>query len=123
MHILRSILRTLLTFSILIWCLGLIMGRGENRRLYWEAAGYAVIGAAGSTALLLLTLPFGFSREAPRERKLKSRPSDHYGKGIGKGMATVGPGKCLDCGRPLVPGSDYCRYHTDLRKDERERGR
>ncbi len=21
--------------------------------------------------------------------------------------------KCRTCGRPAVPGSDYCRYHTD----------
>jgi hypothetical protein len=120
---LRSILRTILTFSILVWCLGLVVGSRNESPLYWDAASYAFLGIGGCILLLLLTLPFGFSQTEPGPRKLKSRASDLYGKGVGKGMATAGPGKCLDCGRPVVPGSDYCRYHTDLRKEERDRGR
>jgi hypothetical protein len=122
-RILRSVLITVLTFSILLWCLGLIIGNRHENHLYWEVACYALYGIGGSILLLLLTLPFGFSHAEPEPRKLKARASDLYGKGVGKGMASTGPGKCLDCGRPVVPGSDYCRYHTDLRKEERDRGR
>jgi len=123
MHVIRSILRVILTVSIVVWCVGLMAGRSEERILYWQAATYALWGVAGAAGLLVLTLPFGFSAPTSEPRRLRRRASDLYGRDVGKGMASTGPGKCLDCGRPVVPGSDYCRYHTDLRHEERERGR
>ena len=123
MRTFRTILRTIITFSILVWCVGVVMGRSEEKPLYWEAATYSVWGMGGATLLLLLTLPFGLNLPEAQPRKLKKRASEHYGKGIKGAVKTAASGKCLDCGRPVIPGSDYCKYHTDLRKEERNRGR
>jgi|GEM_PF-1824726 len=124
MRIVRSILRIVLIFSILVWVTGFMMGNNPDKPLYWQGATIAVWGAAGSIALLILTLPFGLNLPAAQPRKLKKRASDHYGKGIrgASTQQTTSSGRCLDCGRPVVPGSNYCRYHTDIRKDERGRG-
>ena len=123
MRILRSVLRIILIFSIITWIIGFIMGNNPEKPLYWQIASYAVWGIGGCTILLILTLPFGLNLPAPQPKKLKRRASDNYGRGVGGGMQSTGAGKCLDCGRPVVPGSNYCRYHTDIRKDERDRGR
>jgi len=68
MRIVRSTLRIILIFSILVWVTGFMMGNNPDRPLYWEVASYAVYGAAGAIGLLILTLPFGFNLPAPRLR-------------------------------------------------------
>ncbi len=138
MRVVRTILRLVLLFALLAWSAGFVMGR--SKPLSWEIAGYAVYVAAGAAALLVLTLPFGFSHPtsssetgqrtvrvtedlAPGTRSRRSRRRSGGRSRRKETPEPSGPRSCLDCGRPAISGSDYCRYHTDLRREESQRGR
>ena len=103
MRRLRNILKICLFFSVLAWTLGFLFGKGVS--LTWSLAGLAVYLAPLSGAVLLVMLLTGLgSTQEERRRK------------AGETM------KCVECGRPSIPGSRYCRYHHDLKNEEQDPG-
>jgi hypothetical protein len=98
----RKILRVVLTLSILLWTVGFILGSGKE--LTWGLASLAAYTAPIS-GVLLITMALTGAGEAPQVTRRKA----------GETL------KCIECGRPSVPGSKYCRYHLDIMKDEEQR--
>lgn len=90
-------------FSVLIWTLGFILGTGVA--FTWSLAGFAAYLAPISAVVLIVMTVTGLG-EAPQDTRRKA----------GETL------KCVECGRPSVPGSKYCRYHLDIMKEEEERG-
>ena len=95
----RYILKICLFFSILIWTLGFLLGKGMS--LTWSLAGIAVYLAPLSGVILIIMLITGLGATAEEKRR--------------KAGETV---KCIQCGRPSIPGSQYCRYHLDIINEE-----
>ncbi|MCK4806462.1 MAG: hypothetical protein KAT09_02385 [Candidatus Aegiribacteria sp.] len=102
MRKLRKILKICLVFSILIWTLGFLLGKGVS--LAWDLAGMAAYLAPISGVVLIIMLATGLGA-SPEDIRLKA----------GETL------KCVECGRPSIPGSRYCRYHLDIMKEEEER--
>lgn len=102
MRNIRNILRICLTLSILVWTAGFIVGSGSE--LLWSIAGLAAYIAPISAVLLIIMALTGMGESVKEARR--------------KAGETL---KCIECGRPSVPGSKYCRYHLDLMKDEEQR--
>ncbi len=100
---LRNILKVCLVSSILIWTLGFLLGTGAS--LIWSLAGLAAVIAPISGVALIIMLATGLGAST-RDKRLKA----------GESL------KCVECGRPSIPGSRYCRYHHDIMKDEEDRG-
>jgi len=98
----RNVLRICLTISILLWTLGFILGKDAT--LFWSIAGLASY-VAPISAVLLIGMALTGLGQAPQEARRKA----------GETL------KCIECGRPSVPGSKYCRYHLDLLRDEEGR--
>ena len=103
MRRLRKILKMCLVFGVLIWTLGFVLGSGMS--FTWSLAGFAAYMAPISGVILLVMMLTRLG-EAPQDTRRKA----------GETL------KCVDCGRPSVPGSKYCRYHLDIMKEEEERG-
>lgn len=89
--------------SILVWILGFLLGSGLD--LTWALAGFAAYLAPISAVVLIIMLITGLGA-----------PMDEKRRRAGETL------KCVECGRPAVPGSSYCRYHLDIRKEEDDRG-
>ncbi len=102
MRNLRNILRICLTISILLWTAGFIVG--SRMSLLWSIAGMASYVAPVSAVLLVVMALTGTGESVQAARR--------------KAGDTL---KCVECGRPSVPGSKYCRYHLDIMKDEEQR--
>ncbi len=95
----RYILKVCLFSSILIWTLGFLLGKGVS--LTWGLAGIAVYLAPLSGVVLIIMLITGIGASQEEKRR--------------KAGETV---KCIQCGRPSIPGSQYCRYHHDIINEE-----
>ena len=91
----RNILKICLFSSILVWTLGFLLGRGMP--LTWSLAGFAVYLAPISGVALIIMLTTGIGESVEEKRR--------------KAGDTM---KCIECGRPSIPGSSYCRYHHDI---------
>ena len=99
----RTVLRVALFASIVLWTVGFLLG--PDAGLTWMLASLsAYVGPA--SAVLLITMMITGMGATQRERRKKA----------GETL------KCVECGRPSVPGSRYCRYHMDIMKDEEELG-
>ncbi len=103
MRRLRKILKICLISSMLVWTLGFLFGRGIS--LTWGLAGLAAYLAPISGVVLIIMLATGLGATQEEKRR--------------KAGETL---KCIECGRPSIPGSQYCRYHLDIIKEEEERG-
>lgn len=99
MRKLRKILKICLFFSMLVWTMGFLLGKGMA--LTWGLAGIAVYLAPISGVLLIVMLITG----------LGASPED-VRRRAGETL------KCVECGRHSIPGSKYCRYHHDIMKGE-----
>ncbi len=102
MRNLRKILRLVLLISIITWTVGFILGSGTE--ITWGLAALASYIAPASAVLLIGMAVTGLG-EAPEVTRRKA----------GETL------KCIECGRPSVPGSKYCRYHLDIMRDEEGR--
>lgn len=102
MRQMRMVLKLCLFFSIVIWTAGFLLGKGTP--LTWNLASVAAYMAPIFAVLLIIMLvtQLGATQEDIRR----------------KAGETL---KCVECGRPSVPGSRLCRYHLDIIKEE-ERG-
>lgn len=89
----RGVANVLLALGFLVWLAGFHFGPGNG--LLWRLAGYTpvAIGIALFLHIFAFLLP-------------SSRP-------VRNPVRKAEPRKCRTCGRPAIPGSDYCRYHTD----------
>ncbi len=87
---------------MLLWTIGLLLGRDVT--FVWGLAklmAYIIpISAVALIAMMVSNLG-----AAPQDIRRKA----------GEIL------KCVECGRPSVPGSKYCRYHLDLMKQEGDR--
>ena len=101
MRRLRNSLKILLFFSILIWTLGFLLGKGMS--LTWNLASLAVYLAPISGVILLVMLLTGVGATNEEKRR--------------RAGETL---KCIKCGRPSIPGSQYCRYHHDIISEEQD---
>jgi len=99
MRRLRNTLKILLFFSILVWTLGFLLGKGMS--LTWNLASLAVYLAPISGVILLVMLLTGVGATNEEKRR--------------RAGETL---KCIKCGRPSIPGSQYCRYHHDIMSEE-----
>jgi hypothetical protein len=97
----RKIIKYCLFFSILLWTLGFLLGRGVS--LTWGLATLSAYVAPASLLILIIMFATGLGA-APQDVRRKA----------GETL------KCVECGRPSIPGSRYCRYHHDLMKDDQE---
>ena len=88
-----------LTSSILVWTLGFVLGKGIS--ITWDLAGLAAYLAPISGVVLIIMLATGLGAD-PRDIRRKA----------GETL------KCVECGRPSITGSKYCRYHHDIKNDE-----
>lgn len=104
MRRLRTILKICLIASILIWTLGFLLG--SSRTFSWALAGLAAFLITLSAVGLIFMQISGIG--APPQ-EIRRKAGDTL--------------KCIECGRPSVPGSKYCRYHLDIKKEEEDRGR
>lgn len=104
MRRLRTILKICLIASILIWTLGFLLG--SSRTFSWALAGLAAFLMPLSAVGLIFMHISGIG--APPQ-EIRRKAGDTL--------------RCIECGRPSVPGSKYCRYHLDIKKEEEERGR
>ncbi|RKZ10253.1 hypothetical protein DRQ25_03565 [Candidatus Fermentibacteria bacterium] len=95
----RNILKILLFSSILVWTLGFLLGKGTS--LTWNLASLAVYLAPISGVILLVMLLTGVGATHEEKRR--------------RAGETL---KCIKCGRPSIPGSQYCRYHHDIMSEE-----
>jgi len=77
---------------------------GSDFTLLWSIAGLASYIVPAAAVLLLIMSLTGTGQSVQEARR--------------KAGETL---KCIECGRPSVPGSKYCRYHLDLMKDEGRR--
>lgn len=102
MRTLRKILKFCVIISILLWTLGFLLGSSVT--LTWALASIAAYVApiSGVTFLIMMIAGLGQTQQALRR----------------KAGETL---KCIECGRPSVPGSKYCRYHLDILKEEENR--
>jgi hypothetical protein len=100
---LRKILKMCLFYGILVWTLGFLLGSGIS--FTWALASFSAYLAPVSGVILVVMMITGLG-EAPQDTRRKA----------GETL------KCVECGRPSVPGSKYCRYHLDIMKEEEERG-
>lgn len=103
MRRLRSILKICLYASILVWTLGFLFGKGVS--LSWSLAGLAVYLAPLSGVILLVMLLTGLGASQEEKRR--------------KAGETL---KCVECGRPSIQGSRYCRYHHDIMNETQDPG-
>jgi hypothetical protein len=99
---LRNVLRICLILSILLWTTGFVAGSGMT--LLWSIASLASYVAPVSAVLLIAMALTGTGESVQAARR--------------KAGETL---KCVECGRPSVQGSRYCRYHLDIMKDEEQR--
>ncbi len=99
MRRLRTILKICLIASILIWTLGFLLG--SSRTFSWALAGLAVLLIILSAVGLIFMHISGIG--APPQ-EIRRKAGDTL--------------KCIECGRPSVPGSKYCRYHLDIKNEE-----
>ncbi len=99
MRKLRKILKICLFFSMLLWTIGFLLGKGMS--LTWGLAGIAVYLAPISGVLLIVMLTTGLGASPEDVRR--------------KAGETL---KCVECGRPSIPGSRYCRYHHDIMNED-----
>lgn len=99
----RRILRVVLMISVLLWTAGFILGRGVG--MTWALAGMASY-VAPLAALVLIIMALTGMGEAPQVTRRKA----------GETL------KCVECGRPSVPGSKYCRYHLDVMSEDEDPG-
>ncbi|MCD4700938.1 MAG: hypothetical protein K8S24_03685 [Candidatus Aegiribacteria sp.] len=98
MRKLRKILKICLVSSMLIWTLGFLFGKGVS--FTWGLAALAAYIAPISGVILIVMLATGLGA-SPQDIRRKA----------GETL------KCIECGRPSIPGSRYCRYHHDIMKD------
>ena len=77
---------------------------GSGMTLTWSLAKLAAYIAPASAAILIVMMLTGLGA-APQDIRRKA----------GETL------KCIECGRPSVPGSKYCRYHLDIMKEEENR--
>lgn len=77
---------------------------GSDLALLWSIAGLASYVAPAAAVLLIVMSLTGAGQSVQEARR--------------KAGETL---KCVECGRPSVPGSRYCRYHLDIMKDEERR--
>jgi len=99
---LKKIIKLCIVISILIWTLGFLLGSGMT--LTWSLAKLAAYLAPASAVVLIVMMLTGMGA-APQDIRRKA----------GETL------KCIECGRPSVPGSKYCNYHLDIMKEEENR--
>ena len=99
---LRTILTICLISSILVWTLGFLLG--SSRSFTWALAGLAAFLTPLSAVGLIFMHISGLGAPPQEVRR--------------KAGDTL---KCVECGRPSVPGSNFCRYHLDIKKEEEGR--
>ncbi len=97
-------MKNCLIASILIWTLGFLLG--SSMTFTWALAGLAAFLIALSAVGLIFMHISGIGAPPQEVRR--------------KAGDTL---KCIECGRPSVPGSKYCRYHLDIKKEEEDRER
>jgi hypothetical protein len=97
--------RFLMLAGILLWIGAFFVG--PDNSLIWGAGkwgiGVLILGCIVRLVLFLI----------PSKRSAAMLRKKRHGE----------ERKCLECGRPAVPGSQYCRYHTDVmnRPEEAEK--
>lgn len=89
----RTVANIILFLALVLWGLAFFFGP-ENIEL-WKA------GKIGAYGIILGALFHVFGLIAP---------SHSRNRGTGRSTETR---KCTICGRPSIPGSIYCKYHTD----------
>jgi len=92
---LRKILKICLVSGLLLWTLGFLLGTGMS--LTWTLAKLAALLAPISGVVLAVMMITNIGA-APQDLRRKA----------GETL------KCIECGRPSISGSRYCRYHHDL---------
>ncbi|MBD3370845.1 hypothetical protein GF402_10870 [Candidatus Fermentibacteria bacterium] len=91
----KSFSYVLMSLGILAWCVAFFFGPNTQ---FWVLGKPGVIAAGAGFFFYLLCF-----------LSPKTRP--------GKAKSSKGPTrKCRICGRPALPDSDLCRYHTDEQK-------
>ncbi|MEN8209938.1 MAG: hypothetical protein ABFR50_11885 [Candidatus Fermentibacteria bacterium] len=103
MRSIRSILKIVLFSSVLAWTLGFLLGKGMS--ITWDIAGLAIYLAPLSGVILLIMIVTGIGATQEEIRR--------------KAGETI---KCVRCGRPSIPGSEFCRYHHDIVSEEKNPG-
>jgi len=91
--------RFLVVSGILLWSSGLLAGEGNLFAAGKWGIGILVLGVV--TRLVIFLIPSKKQVILRRKRTGTDR-------------------KCTECGRPAVPGSSLCRYHTDHVSDKRD---
>ncbi len=103
MRRLRNFVRILLFSSILLWTLGFLLGKGIS--VTWSLAGLAVFVAPLSGVILVTMLLTGLGATQEEKRRKAGEILN-----------------CVKCGRPSIPGSQYCRYHHDIMTEDKSPG-
>ena len=91
--------RFLVIVGILLWSSGLLAGEGNLFTAGKWGIGLLALGVV--TRLVVFLIPSKKQVVLRRKRTGTDR-------------------KCTECGRPAIPGSGLCRYHTDHAQDKRE---
>lgn len=89
----RGFANIMFFLALVSWTAAFFTGPGNE--MIWKVGGYSLFMAGLGVFLHLLAIVFPGS--APVHRPV--RKSDLR--------------KCRTCGRPAIPGSDLCKYHTD----------
>jgi hypothetical protein len=92
----------LILAGIVMWVTAFFVGpdngAGTGNRFIWNTGkwgiGIVIVGVVLRLVLFLI----------PSKRKAIVLRRKRHGE----------ERKCTECGRPAVPGSQYCRYHTDV---------
>lgn len=97
-------MKSCLIACILIWTLGFLLG--SSRGFTWALACLSSFLIPLSAVGLIFMQISGIG--APPQ-EIRRKAGDTL--------------KCIECGRPSVPGSKYCRYHLDIKNEEAKRER
>lgn len=104
MNQVRGLANFILVIGLVSWSVAFYLG--PDKETIWKVGEYAGLGIIVGAVLHIIAfmLPSGGSDRVKRRRSKEE------------------PRKCSICGRPAVPSSNYCRYHTDeMRQSARER--
>lgn len=104
MNQVRGLANFILVVGLVSWSLAFYLGPGKT--VIWRVGEYGGLAVIVGLMLHILAfmLPSSGAQGAKRRRKGGAEPR-----------------KCSICGRPAVPDSNYCRYHTDeMRQSARE---
>ena len=105
MALVRGLANLLTTAGLVTWSLAFYFG--PEQQLIWKVGEYGGFAVIVSIILHIVSFMLPSGGSSPRRRKTKEEPR-----------------KCTICGRPAVPGSSYCRYHTDeMRQSARDQSR